>query len=78
MPIGLFIYGWSVQYDVNFIVPILGTLLRVMSLISVFMPTGTYLVGPFTSYTVSAMAANVVSEVSRVVYYPWLAGVCMS
>lgn len=60
VPIGLFIYGWSTQYQVHWIVPIIGTVFIAFGLICVFLPIGTYLVDAFTSYAASAMAATTV------------------
>ena len=38
MPIGLLIYGWSAQYSVFWIVPIIGTALVGMGMLLIFMP----------------------------------------
>lgn len=59
-PIGLLIYGWSAQYKVQWIVPIIGTTFISIGMICAFMPCGTYLVDAFTAYAASAMAANTV------------------
>ena len=60
MPVGLFIYGWSAQYQVQWIVPIIGTFFLGLGMITIFMPMGTYFVDAFTKYAASAMAANTV------------------
>ena len=60
MPIGLIIYGWSAQYQVQWIVPIMGTFFVGLAMITIFMPLGTYFVDAFTRYAASAMAANTV------------------
>ncbi|RMZ84708.1 hypothetical protein DV737_g904, partial [Chaetothyriales sp. CBS 132003] len=60
MPAGLLIYGWSADYHVQWIVPIIGTALIGFSMILVFMSIGTYLVDAYTRYAASAMAANTV------------------
>ena len=60
MPAGLFLYGWTAEYQVHWIVPILGTVLVGAAMILIFMPIGTYLVDAFTRYAASAMAANTV------------------
>ncbi|CZR53517.1 related to multidrug resistant protein [Phialocephala subalpina] len=57
IPIGLFIYGWTAQYHVFWIVPIIGTGLVGFGLITTFMPISTYLVDAFTIYSASAIAA---------------------
>jgi hypothetical protein len=60
IPIGLLWYGWSTEYKVHWIVPIIGTVFIGMGMITIFMPVGTYLVDAFTIYAASAMAANTV------------------
>jgi MFS family permease len=60
IPAGLFLYGWTAQYDVHWAVPILGTLFVGIGLIAAFMAINTYLVDTFTLYAASAMAANTV------------------
>lgn len=59
-PVGLLIYGWTAEYKVHWIVPILGTCLVSIGMICMFMPIGTYLVDAYTAYAASAMAANTV------------------
>ena len=39
MPVGLFIYGWTVQYHINFYVPLLGTLIFGVGVITVLICT---------------------------------------
>lgn len=60
VPIGLFIYGWTAQYHVFWIVPIIGTSFVGLGLITTFMPISTYLVDAFTIYSASAIAASTV------------------
>lgn len=60
IPVGLFWYGWSAQYKVQFIMPIIGTGFIGCGLLAIFMPISTYLVDAFTIYAASAMAANTV------------------
>ena len=60
VPIGLLLYGWTAQYRVHWIVPILGTALLGAGMIGAFMPIGVYLVDAYTIYAASAMAANTV------------------
>ncbi|EED23150.1 bicyclomycin resistance protein, putative [Talaromyces stipitatus ATCC 10500] len=60
LPTGLFIYGWTVEYKVQWIVPILGTAIFGIGAILCMIPTITYLVDAFTIYAASAMAANTV------------------
>lgn len=60
MPFGLFLYGWTAQYEVHWAVPLLGTLFVGVGLIACFMCINTYLVDSFTLYAASAMAANTI------------------
>lgn len=58
LPIGLFIYGWTAQYGVHWIVPMIGTFFVGVALIAAFMCINTYLVDTYSRYAASAMAAN--------------------
>ncbi|KAK4546145.1 hypothetical protein LTR36_002282 [Oleoguttula mirabilis] len=60
IPAGLFLYGWAAQYQIQWAVPLLGTLLVGIGLIAAFMCINTYLVDTFARYAASAMAANTV------------------
>lgn len=60
IPIGLLLYGWTSQYEVHWIVPIIGTALIGAGMITVFTPVGAYLVDAFPEYAASATAANTV------------------
>jgi MFS family permease len=60
IPIGLFIYGWSVQFQTHFMVPLFGTGIIGFGLLMTFMPATTYLVDVFTVHAASAMAASTV------------------
>lgn len=60
IPAGLFIYGWSAQYHVQWAVPLFGTLLVGVGLLAAFMCLNTYLVDAFERYAASAMAANTI------------------
>ncbi|KAK7538610.1 major facilitator superfamily domain-containing protein, partial [Phyllosticta citribraziliensis] len=60
LPAGLFIYGWSAEKQVHWIVPMLGTAVASMGMIVVFICIQTYLVDAFTRYAASANAANTV------------------
>lgn len=60
IPVGLFIYGWTANYHVHWIVPIMATSLIGVGNLSVFMCITTYLVDAFTIYAASALAANTV------------------
>jgi multidrug resistance protein len=59
-PIGLFWYGWSAQYRVHWIVPIIGTSFCGIGILGIFLPIQMYLIDVFTLYAASAIAANTV------------------
>ncbi|RVX69790.1 hypothetical protein B0A52_06435 [Exophiala mesophila] len=61
-PVGLLLYGWTANYPdrIHWIVPIIGTGVLGVGMISAFMPIGTYLVDAYHIYAASAMAANTV------------------
>src|SRR3954468_4347122 len=58
LPIGLFMYGWTSQYHVHWIAPIIGTALLGFGLMVTLIPTSTYLMDVYTVYAASATAAN--------------------
>ncbi|KAM3451458.1 hypothetical protein MY3296_005274 [Beauveria thailandica] len=58
LPAGLFIYGWTAQYKVHWIVPIIGTAIMGVGNLVIFMSLQLYLVDTFTIYAASALAAN--------------------
>ena len=60
IPIGLFIYGWTAQYEIQWAVPLLGTLFVGIGMIGAFMCINTYLIDAYSRYAASAMAANTV------------------
>ncbi|KAI0533122.1 cycloheximide resistance protein [Xylaria digitata] len=60
IPIGLFIYGWTAEYKVHWIVPIIGTAFGGIGNILVFFSIQTYLVDAFTVYAASALASNTI------------------
>lgn len=60
IPIGLFIYGWTAQYKVHWIVPIIGTAFGGIGNVLVFFSIQTYLVDAFTVYAASALASNTI------------------
>ncbi|RFU35507.1 hypothetical protein B7463_g796, partial [Scytalidium lignicola] len=60
LPGGFFVYGWTAQYHVHWIVPILGTTVIGIANMIVFMSIQLYLVDAFTTYAASALAANTV------------------
>jgi len=60
IPVGMFIYGWGTDKQVQWAVPLLGTLFVGMGIIAAFMCIQTYLIDAFTVYAASAIAANTV------------------
>ena len=60
MSIGMFWYGWSVQYRTHWIVPIAGTSVCGVSISFFFLAVQTYLVEAYPIYAASALAANTV------------------
>ncbi|KAI1111051.1 MFS general substrate transporter [Nemania sp. NC0429] len=60
IPIGLFIYGWTAEKKIHWIVPIIGTAIGGVGNILVFFSIQTYLVDAFTVYAASALASNTI------------------
>ncbi|KAI1275912.1 major facilitator superfamily domain-containing protein [Xylaria sp. FL0933] len=60
VPSGLIWYGWSAQYIIHWIVPIIGTSLIGIGVNLVWIPVQSYLIDAFTIYAASAIAANTV------------------
>jgi len=60
LPAGLFLYGWTTQYKIHWIVPMIGMCIVGFGLLIIFMAMQTYLVDAFTRYAASAIAANTV------------------
>ncbi|KAI9877951.1 MAG: hypothetical protein M1830_002358 [Pleopsidium flavum] len=60
VPIGLFIYGWSAQYHVHWIVPNIGIAIFSAGVIIGFQCIQTYLIDSYTRYAASAVAAATV------------------
>ncbi|KAI1318225.1 general substrate transporter [Xylariaceae sp. FL0255] len=57
---GLFLYGWTIQFHVHWIVPLIGSALVGFGLIGVMLCIQTYLVDSYKEYAASVIAANVV------------------
>ncbi|KUJ13395.1 MFS general substrate transporter [Mollisia scopiformis] len=60
VPASLFLYGWTTEYKVHWIVPIIATAIFSFGLFTVMMPTTTYLVDAYTTYAASVTAAATV------------------
>ncbi|KAK6859668.1 hypothetical protein PG995_003304 [Apiospora arundinis] len=58
MPIGFFIYGWTAEKHVHWIVPIIGTAIIGVGNMIIFMCIQLYVVDAFGLYAASALAAN--------------------
>jgi MFS family permease len=70
IPCGLFIYGWTVQYQTHFMVPLVATGIIGFGLLMTFMPATTYLVDVFTVHAASAMAASTVLRSLAAAFIP--------
>lgn len=60
LPAGLFIYGWTAEYGVHWIVPIIGMTIMGIGNVVLFMSICLYLIDTFETYSASALAANTV------------------
>ncbi|GAW23615.1 hypothetical protein ANO14919_131890 [Xylariales sp. No.14919] len=60
IPAGLIWYGWTAEYQIHWIVPIIGTLFIGVGINLVWIPIQSYLIDAFTIYAASALAANTV------------------
>ncbi|KAJ4094442.1 hypothetical protein NW760_012729 [Fusarium oxysporum] len=60
LPIGLFIYGWTAEYSVHWIVPVGSHVIIGFGIVVSLMCVMTYMIDSFTIYAASAMAANTV------------------
>lgn len=58
LPAGLFTYGWTAQYQVHWIVPIIAEGIAGLGIMTMFFSTILYLIDSFTIYAASALAAN--------------------
>ncbi|KAJ0116690.1 hypothetical protein J7T55_009840 [Diaporthe amygdali] len=59
-PMGLFLYGWTVEYKVHWIVPQIGTAITGFGSILIFVGIQTYLIDAFEGYAASVVGANAV------------------
>lgn len=60
LPAGLLVYGWTIQYGVHWIVPIMATSVIAAGNVVIYMSLQMFLVDSFTIYAASAMAAATV------------------
>lgn len=57
MPVGLFLYGWTVQYAVHWIVPMIGVVIFSFGLMGIMMCVQNYLLDAYPDYAASVTAA---------------------
>lgn len=57
IPVGLFVYGWTADKHVHWIVPVIGTGCVGLGLLATFFPITLYLIDAFTLHAASATAA---------------------
>ena len=57
VPAGLFLYGWSAQYQTHWIVPNIGAVIFSAGTITAFQGIQTYIVDAYTTYAASAIGA---------------------
>jgi len=57
IPAGLFWFGWSVERNDHWIVPIIGSSLVGAGMLAVFMPVNTYIIDAYEKYSASALAS---------------------
>jgi hypothetical protein len=57
IPIGLFIYGWSAERQVHWVIPNIGTCIFAIGLIVCFNCAQAYVVDTYTTYAASATGA---------------------
>ena len=62
IPIGLFIYGWTANYRVFYIVPMIGTAALGFGFFVTTIPLSAYLVDAYKQHSASAIAATIVSR----------------
>ena len=75
-PFGLFVYGWTAQEHVHWIVPQIGTAITGFGSILIFVGIQTYLVDAFEEYAASVIGANAVLRGTAGALIP-LAGLSM-
>ncbi|KAH7027178.1 major facilitator superfamily domain-containing protein [Microdochium trichocladiopsis] len=59
-PLGLFLYGWSVEGRLHWAIPLAGTAVTGFGSISIFIGIQTYLIDAFEEYAASVVGANAV------------------
>lgn len=70
LPVGLFVYSRSADYQTYYIAPLVGTGIVSFGLLMTFMPANTCLIDVFTTHSASAMAANTVLRSLMAAFVP--------
>ena len=60
LPVGLLIYGWTVQYRVQWMAPLVGTAIVGFGLMVTIVPTESYVVDAFTLHAASAVSSTII------------------
>ncbi|EEA20546.1 hypothetical protein TMatcc_000534 [Talaromyces marneffei ATCC 18224] len=58
LPLGLFLFGWTSQFQVHWIVPVIGVAISTIGIFSVYLAVFNYLADTYHSYASSALAAQ--------------------
>ncbi|TVY16633.1 Efflux pump radE [Lachnellula arida] len=73
IPLGLFMYGWTVEEDVHWMAPIVATGILGAGLLATMIPASSYIVDAFGIHAASAMAGSLVLRNVAGTFFP-LAG----
>lgn len=60
LPVGFLLYGWTTDFRIQYIVPLIGTCAIGFSMVLSILPTETYLVDVYDIHSASAIAAGVI------------------
>ncbi|KAL3421704.1 major facilitator superfamily transporter [Phlyctema vagabunda] len=58
LPIGMFIYGWTIQARAHWILPLIGTAFAGVGVVFCLVPTQAYIIDAFPLHSASALAGN--------------------
>ncbi|MCJ1405558.1 hypothetical protein MMC11_008786 [Xylographa trunciseda] len=73
LPIGFFVYGWTLAYSTYWMAPLFGTATIGFSLALIVLPIQNYLVDAFEDYAASAIAVSIIMQAMSGAFLP-LAG----
>lgn len=62
LPLSLFLYGWTFNVRISWIVPLIGTAIAGFSMLLAVLPTENYLVDVYELHGASAIAAGVIQR----------------